>query len=79
MPCKCEKQFRTARNSGRRHARADSALYFDKKPDVDRYLLAMERLSVVSAKPSETPGILTTIINRLEDEPNEHPQPNARR
>ena len=44
-----------------------SALYFDKKSDVDRYLLAMERLSIISAKPSETPGILTTIINQLED------------
>jgi len=44
-----------------------SALYFDKKADVDRYLLAMERLSIISAKPSETPGILTTIINELED------------
>src|SRR6478672_806618 len=50
-----------------------SALYFDKKSDVDRYLLAMERLSIISAKPSETPGILTTIIKQLEDEPNEHP------
>ena len=44
-----------------------SALYLDKKSDVDRYLLAMERLSVISAKPSETPGILTTIINQLEE------------
>ena len=45
-----------------------SALYFDKKSDVDRYLLAMERLSVVSTKPSETPRILTTIISQLEAE-----------
>jgi transcriptional regulator with XRE-family HTH domain len=45
-----------------------SALYFDKKSDVDRYLLAMERLSVVSARPSETPHILTTIISQLETE-----------
>ncbi len=45
-----------------------SALYFDKKADVDRYLLGMERLSILSAKPSETPGILTTIIGQLEDE-----------
>jgi transcriptional regulator with XRE-family HTH domain len=43
------------------------ALYFDKKSDVDRYLLAMELLSIISARPSETPGILTTIINQLED------------
>jgi hypothetical protein len=39
----------------------------------------MERLSVISAEPSETPGILATIINQLEDKPNEHPQRNARR
>lgn len=45
-----------------------SALYFDKKADVDRYLLAMERLSIMSAKPSETPGILTTIISQLDEE-----------
>jgi len=45
-----------------------SALYFDKKADVDRYLLAMERLSIVSAKPGETPVILSTVIKQLEDE-----------
>jgi transcriptional regulator with XRE-family HTH domain len=45
-----------------------SALYFDKKSDVDRYLLAMERLSIVGAKPSETPGLLAAIIKQLEDE-----------
>jgi transcriptional regulator with XRE-family HTH domain len=44
-----------------------SALYLDKRSDVDRYLLAMERLSIISAKPSETPGILTAIINQLEE------------
>ena len=46
-----------------------SALYFDKRCDVDRYVLAMERLSIISAKPSETPEILRTIIGRLEAEP----------
>jgi hypothetical protein len=50
-----------------------SALYFDKKSDVDRYLLAIERLSIVSAKPSETPHILTTIISQLDKELDEHP------
>jgi transcriptional regulator with XRE-family HTH domain len=45
-----------------------SALYFDKKADVDRYLLAMERLSIMSAAPSETPGILTAIISQLDEE-----------
>ena len=44
-----------------------SALYFDKKADVDRYLLNMERLSILAARPSETPGILTTIIGQLEE------------
>ena len=46
-----------------------SALYFDKKTDVDRYRLAIERLSIMSAKPSETPEILTTIISQLDEEP----------
>jgi transcriptional regulator with XRE-family HTH domain len=43
-----------------------SALYLDTKSDVDRYLLAMERLGIISAKPGETPAILTTIISQLE-------------
>jgi transcriptional regulator with XRE-family HTH domain len=45
-----------------------SALYFDKKADVDRYLLAMERLSLVAAKPAETADILTRIAEELEKE-----------
>jgi len=45
-----------------------SALYFDKKAEVDRYLLAMERLSIVAAKPGHTPGILNAIIDELEEE-----------
>jgi transcriptional regulator with XRE-family HTH domain len=55
-----------------------SALYFDKKSDVDRYQLAMERLSVVSAKPSETPHILTAIISQLESELHQHQGPPGR-
>jgi transcriptional regulator with XRE-family HTH domain len=46
-----------------------SALYFDKKSDVDRYVLAMERLCIIGAKPGETPGILKAIIDKLDDEP----------
>jgi transcriptional regulator with XRE-family HTH domain len=46
-----------------------SALYFDKRSDVDRYVLAMERLSIISAKPSETREILTTIIDKLQTQP----------
>jgi transcriptional regulator with XRE-family HTH domain len=45
-----------------------SALYFDKKSDVDRYLLNMERLSIMAADPSETPQILTKIISQLDEE-----------
>jgi transcriptional regulator with XRE-family HTH domain len=45
-----------------------SALYFDKRADVDRYLLAMERLSVISATPAETRTILSTIINQVEEQ-----------
>jgi transcriptional regulator with XRE-family HTH domain len=43
-----------------------SALYLDKQADVDQYMLALERLSVVSARPSATPGILQSIISELE-------------
>jgi transcriptional regulator with XRE-family HTH domain len=43
-----------------------SALYLDKQADVDQYMLAMERLSIVSAQPSATPDILRSIISELE-------------
>jgi transcriptional regulator with XRE-family HTH domain len=43
-----------------------SALYLDKQADVDQYLLALERLSIVSAPPSATPDILRAIISELE-------------
>jgi transcriptional regulator with XRE-family HTH domain len=43
-----------------------SALYLDKQADVDRYLLAMERLAIVAWEPHETPGILDEIIRYLE-------------
>ena len=55
-----------------------SALYLDKRVDVDRYLLAMERLSIMSNKPAETPGILGAIINELEEQIDDHLQRNAR-
>lgn len=54
-----------------------SALYFDKRADVDRYLLAMERLSIISCKPAESRGILSMIVNELE-EIDDHPQRHAR-
>jgi len=43
-----------------------SALYLDKQADVDRYLLAMERLCLVAYEPHETPRILDEIIKQLE-------------
>jgi transcriptional regulator with XRE-family HTH domain len=43
-----------------------SALYLDKQVEVDRYLLAMERLSIVAHEPQRTPEILGTIIRELE-------------
>jgi transcriptional regulator with XRE-family HTH domain len=43
-----------------------SALYVDKKEDVDRYLLAIERLSTISAKPPQTREILSAIIDQLD-------------
>ena len=45
-----------------------SALYLDKQADVDRYLLAMERLSIVAHEPNETTGIIDEIISQLESE-----------
>ena len=45
-----------------------SALYLDKQVDVDQYMLAMERLSVISARPAATPEILRSIIDELEGE-----------
>jgi transcriptional regulator with XRE-family HTH domain len=44
------------------------ALYFDKKSEVDRYLLTMERLSILAAKPNRAPGILTALIDELSEE-----------
>jgi hypothetical protein len=43
-----------------------SALYLDKQIEVDRYLLAMERLSIVAYEPQRTPEILDDIIRELE-------------
>ena len=45
------------------------ALYVDKRSDVDQYQLAMERLALLAATPNQTPGILTTILDELGEEP----------
>ncbi|MBO0820464.1 MAG: helix-turn-helix domain-containing protein [Nocardiopsaceae bacterium] len=43
-----------------------NALYLDKQSEVDRYLLAMERLGVTAEEPQRTPAILDRIISELE-------------
>jgi transcriptional regulator with XRE-family HTH domain len=43
-----------------------SALYLDKQTDVDRYLLAMERLAVLAHTPTQTLRRLDEIIEQLE-------------
>lgn len=45
-----------------------SALYLDKPAEVDRYLLALERLSIVASQPQQTPAILDRVIRELENE-----------
>jgi hypothetical protein len=43
-----------------------SATYIDKRAEVERYLLAMERLSVVSASPADSLGLITGILAGLD-------------
>jgi transcriptional regulator with XRE-family HTH domain len=43
-----------------------SALYLDKQVEIDQYLLAMERLSIVAYEPQRTSEILEKIIRELE-------------
>jgi transcriptional regulator with XRE-family HTH domain len=43
-----------------------SALYLDKRLDVDSYMLAMDRLSMMSSKPEETRGILNALIDQMD-------------
>jgi transcriptional regulator with XRE-family HTH domain len=43
-----------------------SALYLDKQADMDRYLLAMERLSIMARDPYRTREILDDVIKELE-------------
>ncbi|GLZ81615.1 transcriptional regulator [Actinorhabdospora filicis] len=42
-----------------------SALYLDKRDDVDQYVAAMERLCVQASPPSDTPKIIDAIIDEL--------------
>ena len=43
-----------------------SALYLDKQAEVDRYLLAMERLSIVAHEPQRTPEFIDRITREVE-------------
>jgi len=45
-----------------------SAIYLDKREDVDRYLAAMERLCIEARPPADTDAILTTVLHDLESE-----------
>ncbi|MCO5969853.1 helix-turn-helix domain-containing protein [Actinoallomurus soli] len=42
-----------------------NALYLDKREDIDRYTLAMDRLSVISATPEESIDLIGTILEGL--------------
>jgi transcriptional regulator with XRE-family HTH domain len=42
-----------------------SALYLDKRPDVDRYLAVMDQLSVQAEPPDETPRLLSKLLKNL--------------
>jgi transcriptional regulator with XRE-family HTH domain len=44
-----------------------SALYIDKPAEVGRYLLAMERLSIISEPPADSAEILRAIVTDLEE------------
>jgi hypothetical protein len=44
-----------------------SALYLNKREEVDRYLHVMEGICVRSAPPEQTPGILSEILKELDD------------
>ena len=53
------------------------AIYIDKQTDVDRYQLAMERLSVVACQPKQTHAILDGIIDRMQSATSDAPPPIA--
>jgi transcriptional regulator with XRE-family HTH domain len=42
-----------------------SALYLDKRPEVDRYLLAMERMSIVAEEPRASTGRIRAILEEM--------------
>ena len=44
-----------------------SALYLDKRPEVDRYLLAMERMSIVALEPRASADLIAAILKEMGD------------
>jgi transcriptional regulator with XRE-family HTH domain len=42
-----------------------SALYLDKRPEVDRYLLAMERMSIVATEPRASTQVIKAILEEM--------------
>ncbi|HEY3956442.1 MAG TPA: helix-turn-helix transcriptional regulator [Streptosporangiaceae bacterium] len=42
-----------------------SALYLDKRPEVDRYLLAMERMSIVATEPRASTQVIKGILEEM--------------
>jgi hypothetical protein len=42
-----------------------NALYLDKREEVDAYTLAMERLSVISASPTDSVAVIDRILDDL--------------
>jgi hypothetical protein len=42
-----------------------SALYLDKRPDVDRYQAVMDQLSVTAEPPDDTPRLLAKLLENL--------------
>ena len=42
-----------------------SALYLDKRPEVDRYLLAMERMSIVATEPRASAQVIEAILEEM--------------
>ena len=45
-----------------------SAIYLDKREDVDQYAVAMEQVCVAAEPPERTPEILTEILHELDEE-----------
>lgn len=47
----------------------NSASYFDKRAEVEPYLLALERLSLVSAPPADSPELFRALVTEATGTP----------